>query len=218
MKIAHSLAKILVKRPKTVLLIYTIITIVIGLQIQNVYMQSDLTMFLPQNDPTIQLWNKINQEFQIGSTIIIYVEADDIRDPYILHEMDRMGTKINTYELDKGKTDGIFSVSSIAQLIKEENAKPELPGGLGGTGKYEIPDDPELINTYMARIQSREGTLFLNSYKVAVIIYQLSNTADELQILENIKAALVKEARYSTMTVTGTLAMQEAMREHNPSP
>ena len=214
MNIAHSLAKILVKRPKTVLLVYTIITIVIGLQIQNVYMQSDLTMFLPQNDPTIQLWNKINQEFQIGSTIIIYVEADDIRDPYVLHEMDRMGTKINTYELDKGKTDGIFSVSSIAQLIKEENAKPELPGGLGGTGKYEIPDDPELINTYMARIQSREGTLFLNSYKVAVIIYQLSNTADELKILENIKAALEKEARYSTMTVTGTLAMQEAMREN----
>jgi len=44
------LAKILVKRPKTVLLVYTIITIVIGLQIQNVYMQSDLTMFLPEND------------------------------------------------------------------------------------------------------------------------------------------------------------------------
>ncbi len=35
MKIAHSLAKILVKRPKTVLLVYTIITIVIGLQIRN---------------------------------------------------------------------------------------------------------------------------------------------------------------------------------------
>ena len=38
--------------------------------------------------------------------------------------------------------------------------------GLGGTGKYEIPDDPALINTYLARIQSTEGTLFLNSYQV----------------------------------------------------
>jgi predicted RND superfamily exporter protein len=61
MKIAHSLAKILVKRPKTVLLVYTIITIIIGLQVRNVYMQSDLTTFLPQDDPTLQLWNKINQ-------------------------------------------------------------------------------------------------------------------------------------------------------------
>ncbi|DAC73146.1 MAG TPA: hypothetical protein DSN98_01720 [Thermoplasmata archaeon] len=213
MKIAHSLAKILVKRPKTILLVYTIITIIIGLQVRNVYMQSDLTTFLPQNDPTVQLWNKINQEFQIGSTIIIYIEADDIRDPYILHEMDRVTTKINTYELDKGKTDGIFSVSSIAQLIKEENAKPALPEGLGGTGKYEIPDDPALINTYMARLQSRQGVLFLNSYKVAVIIFQLSDNAEFLQILKNVKDAIVKEARYSTMTVTGSLAMQQAMKE-----
>jgi hydrophobe/amphiphile efflux-3 (HAE3) family protein len=213
MKIAHSLAKILVKRPKTVLLVYTIITIVIGLQVRNVYMQSDLTTFLPQNDSTLQLWNKINEDFQIGSTIIIYVEADDIRDPYVLREMDRVSTKINTYELDKGKTDGVFSVSSIAQLIKEENAKPVLLEGLGGTGKYEIPDDPELINTYMARIQSREGVLFLNSYKVAVIIFQLSDNADNNQILKNVKTALEKDARYSTMTVTGSLAMQEAMKE-----
>jgi hydrophobe/amphiphile efflux-3 (HAE3) family protein len=213
MKIAHSLAKILVKRPKTVLLVYTIITIVIGLQARNVYMQSDLTTFLPQNDPTLLLWNKINQEFQIGSTIIIYVEADDIRDPYVLREMDRVSTKINTYELDKGKTDGIFSVSSIAQLIKEENAKPVILDGLGGTGKYEIPDDSELINTYMARIQSREGVLFLNSYKVAVIIFQLSDNADTNQILKNIRLALEKDSWYSTMTITGSLAAQEAMKE-----
>jgi hydrophobe/amphiphile efflux-3 (HAE3) family protein len=213
MKIAHSLAKILVKRPKTVLLVYTIITIIIGLQVRNVYMQSDLTTFLPQDDPTLQLWDKINQEFQIGSTIIIYVEADDIRDPYVLREMDRVTTKINIYELDKGKTDGIFSVSSIAQLIKEENAKPSLPYGLGGTGKYEIPDDPDLINTYMARIQSTQGVLFITSYKVAVIIFQLSDNADYTQILNNVKATLIKEARYSTMTITGSIAMQQAMRE-----
>jgi len=213
MKIAHSLAKILVKRPKTVLLVYTIITIVIGLQVRNVYMQSDLTTFLPQNDPTIQLWNKINQEFQIGSTIIIYVEADDIRDPFVLREMDRVTTKINIYELDKGKTDGVFSVSSIAQLIKEENAKPALIEGLGGTGKYEIPDDPALITTYMARIQTWEGVLFLNTYKVAVIIFQLADNADYIEILKNVKIAIEKDAHYSDMTVTGGIAMQEAMKE-----
>ncbi|MCJ7632215.1 MMPL family transporter, partial [Candidatus Bathyarchaeota archaeon] len=213
MKIAHSLAKILVKRPKTVLLVYTIITIIIVLQVRNVYMQSDLTTFLPQNDPTLLLWNKINQEFQIGSTIIIYVEADDIRDPYVLREMDRVSTKLNTYELDKGHTDGVFSISSIAQLIKEENAKPALLEGLGGTGKYEIPDDPALINTYMARIQSMEGVLFLNTYKVAVIIFQLADNADYTEILKNVKIAIEKDARYSDMTVTGGIAMQEAMKE-----
>lgn len=213
MKITRLLANILVKRPKTVLIVFTIITILIGLQIRNVYMQSDLTSYLPNNDPTLQLWNKINKEFQIGSAIIIYVQADDIRDPYVLHEIDRVSTQINPYELDQGEQDGIVSVTSIASLIKEENAKPELPNDLGGTGKYEIPTDPTLITTYMARIQSVEGTLFLNTYKDAVIVIQLSKNASQEQILETIKTAVNKNAHYSEMTVTGGLAIQQAMQE-----
>jgi hypothetical protein len=213
MKISRSLAKILVKRPKTVLLVYTIITVVIGLQISNVYMQSDLTKFLSPDDPTLQLWNRIDQEFQIGSTIIIYVEADDIRDPYVLREMDRVSSKINIYDLDRGQTDGVFSVTSIASLIKDENAKSPLLNELGGTGKYEIPEDPVLITRYMARIQSMEGVLFINTYKVAVIVFQLAENASYHQILQDVKAAIQREARYSDMTVTGSIAMQEAMRE-----
>ena len=215
MNVVHPLAKLLVKRPKTVIIVYTIITIIIGLQVRNVYMQADLATFLPKDDPTLQLWTKINEEFQIGSTIIIYVEADDIRDPYVLREMDRISTKINTYELDKGKTDGIFSVTSIAQLIKQENAKPPLPKNLGGTGVFQIPDDPQLINTYLARLQAMQGVLFLNTFDVAVIIFQLSDEADYYQILENVKAAIGKEAHYSTMTITGSYAMQQAMRDQN---
>src|SRR4030042_2063906 len=168
-------------------------------KIRNIYMQSDLSTFLPQDDPSLLLWKKIDQEFQIGSTIIIYIEADDIRDPYVLREMDRVTTKINTYELDKGKTDGIFSVSSIAQMIKEQNARPTLPMSLGGTGKYEIPEDSALIITYLARLQASAGILFLNTYTVAVIIFQLSDNADYTQILNHVKATLAKEARYSTM-------------------
>jgi len=208
----HSIAKLIVTRPKTVLLIYTIVTVVIGLQIRNLYMESDLTQYLPQNDPSIQLWNRIDQGFQIGSTIIVYVNANDIRDPAVLREMDRVTTKVDTYKLDKGKTDGVFSVSSIAQLIKEENAKPKLPMDLGGTGKYEIPDDPDLINTYMARIQSMEGILFLTTYKDTVIIFQLADNASYTTVLNNVKAAIKKDAQYSEMTVTGGIAMQEAMR------
>ncbi|RLI63118.1 MAG: hypothetical protein DRO67_06205, partial [Candidatus Asgardarchaeum californiense] len=213
--IIRPVAKLLVKRPKTVLLIFTIITIILGSQIQNVYMVSDLTSYLPKDEPTLKLWNQINQEFQIGSAIVIYVEADDIRDPYVLKEMDRVSTKINKYDLDKGEQDGIFSVISIASLIKEENAKPSLPGGLGGTGKFEIPEDSNLISRYIARssVQAVEGTLFLNNYKIAVILVQLAEDADCSAVLENVKAAIAKEARYSDMTVTGITALQQAIRD-----
>ena len=137
------IAKILVTRPRTVLLAFTLITLLVGFQATNIYMESDLTSFLPASDPTVQLWQKMDEEFQIGSTIIIYVEADDIRDPEVLKEMDRVSSSplVNKFESDKGKHDGIFSVKSLAQYIKEENAKPVVPGGIGGTGTNEIPDD-----------------------------------------------------------------------------
>ena len=213
--ISNSVAKLFVKRPKTVLLLFTIFTAIIGVQIQNVYMVSDLTAYLPQDDPILELWEEINDEFQIGSAIVIYVEADDIRDPYVLREMDRVSTKINKYDLDKGEEDGIYSVRSIAALIKEENAKPGLPGGLGGTGSFEIPDDRNLIASYIARmeIQEFEGILFVNTYEVAVIIIQLAEDADPDVVLEKVKAAVDREARYADMTITGLAAVQHAIRE-----
>ena len=213
--IARSVAKILVGRPKTVLLIFTIISAIIGIQIQNVYMVSDITSYLPEDEPLLQLWNEINDEFQIGSAIVIYVEADDIRDPYVLIEMDRVTSRINKYDLDKGDKDGVVSVRSIASLIKDENAKPAIPGGLGGTGKFEIPEDRNLISRYIARreVQTFEGVLFVNTYKVAIIMVQLAEDADCNTVLTNVKYAIEKEARYADMTITGVTAVQEAIRE-----
>ena len=212
-----TIAKILVKRPKTVILIFTIITAIIGLQIQNVYMVSDLSGYLPQDHPSIQLWKEIDEEFQIASSIVIYVEADDIRDPYVLKEMDRVSGKVNKYDLDKGEKDSIVSVQSIAALIKNENSKPYIVGGLGGTGKFEIPEDRNLISRYIARdlIQKTEGILYVNTYKVAIIILQLSDDADYHTVLDDVEAAIDKEARYSDMMVTGLVAMQQAIQKES---
>ncbi len=212
------LAKILVQRPRTVILVYTLITIIVGYQATNIYMESDLTTFLPDDDPTVQLFSKLDEEFQIGTTIIIYVEADDIRQPEVLKEMDRVTASplVNKYEHDKGKHDGIFSVRSLAQYIKVENAKPPIPGNLGGEGIYRIPDDPTVISQYMSRltIQQIKGTLFTNTYDTAVILLQLAEDADYESIQSNIEKAIDQRGTFfSTMTVTGTIAMQNAIQK-----
>jgi len=212
------LATLLVKRPKTVILVFTIITIFIGYQATNIYMESDLTKFLPSDDPTVQLWERIDQEFQIGATILIYVEADDIRDPEVLKELDRVSSspKINPYENDNGELDGVFSVRSLSILIKEENAKPRIPGGLGGTGKKEIPDDANLISRYLTRpaVSQMKDVLYTNRYNVTVIIIQLAEDADYEGILERTKDAIEhRGTSYTEMTVTGTIAMQKAIQK-----
>ena len=216
----RSLATLLVKRPKMVILVFTIITILMGYQATNIYMESDLTTFLPKDDPTIQLWERIDQEFQIGSTILIYVEADDIRDPEVLKEIDRVSSspKINPYENDEGELDGVFSVQSLSILIKEENAKPKALGGLGGEGKKEIPDDENLISRYLTRtvVSQMKNVLYTNTYNVTVIIIQLAENANYEEILEKARDAIEhRGTHYTEMTITGTIALQKAIQKYN---
>ena len=88
------IAKLLANYPKLVVIVFTVITLLIGSQALNIYIESDLTKFLPKDDPTIKLWDEINQEFNIGKTIIILVDQTDrvydIRDPKVLIEMDEI--------------------------------------------------------------------------------------------------------------------------------
>ncbi|MEM0493071.1 MAG: MMPL family transporter [Candidatus Thermoplasmatota archaeon] len=211
--IIKRLSRVVARHPKTIILVYSIFTVIVGIGVSNIYMEADLANYLPRDDPTILLWRRIAKEFQIGSNIIVYVEADDLRDPIVLNEMDRVGSRINKYTLDRGEIDGVFSVTSLASLIKEENAKPVLPGGLGGTGKTEVPNDPSLISRYIARIQAMKGIVFTDDYRIGVIIIQLSETANYRTMLDEVKTLISKEARYSEMTVTGTVAMQDAIRD-----
>ena len=212
------LAKTLVLHPRKILILYTLFTVVIGSQATNIYMESDLTTFLPENDPTVQLWSRIDEEFQIGSIIIIYVEADDIRDPAVLQEMDRVSSSplVNKFESDKGRHDGIFSVQSVAKLIKEENAKPPGAGTTGGMGSYEIPEEDNLIFTYMSRytVQEMKGVLYTNTYDVAVILLQLAEDADYSEIQQRVESAIDhRGTTYTEMTLTGTTAMQNAIQQ-----
>ena len=212
------IARLLVERPKTVLLVFTIVTILIGIQASNIYMDSDLSQYLPKDDPTLQLWVKIDEEFQIGSTILIYVEADDVRDPYVLREMDRVGSRINKFENDKGEQDGVLSVRSLAALIKTENAKPWMIGGLGGTGKNDLDIDENLISRYLSRttVQSTKGVLFTNTYKSAVIIVQLAEDADYDEILAITQDAIDhRGTSYTVMSITGTIALRQAIQKYS---
>ncbi|PNX47542.1 MAG: hypothetical protein BV457_05495, partial [Thermoplasmata archaeon M9B1D] len=91
----RTLATLFAKRPRTVILVFTILTVLIGSQATNLYMQSDFSKYLPEDDPTLELWNRINEEFQIGSTIIILINQEgrgfnNVRDYEILVEMDEI--------------------------------------------------------------------------------------------------------------------------------
>ncbi|OGS39843.1 MAG: hypothetical protein A3K77_05265, partial [Euryarchaeota archaeon RBG_13_31_8] len=173
--------------------------------------QSDLTQYLPKDDPTIKLLMQVYDEFQIGATIIILVETDDIRNPDVLKEMDAVVSNddIDKYPNDNGQQDGIVSIQSLATYIKEENF-------YRGSGEYKIPDDEELIYTFMSRllIEKLKGTLYKDNYKLAVIVIQIADNANYEEILLKTKSSVERRGNDDTqMSVTGSIAIQRAIRE-----
>ena len=212
-------AKLLAHRPKAVLLVFTIITILIGLQASNIYMESDFSKYLSEDDPTMRLWSKINHEFQMGYTIIILIDQSDrvydIRDPKVLTEMDEIYLSIHEKPLIEGKDPGIISIRSLAALIKKENAKPPIQGG---NGENIIPTNINDIYEYMEKlsIKSMKGILYTDTYKITVMIIQLSDDANFDEILTRTKKAIENRGtKYANMTITGTVAMRDAIQKES---
>ena len=154
----RTLAKLFAERPRTVILVFTIITALIGSQAQNIYMVSDYTQYLPQDDPTLELWDRIYEEFNFGSTIIILVNQtgladNDIRSYSVLKEMDDIYKVLYENPMSAGEETGIASFRSLSVLIREENSKADtLPVEAGGGHEsYSIPLDYRDIYQYMGR-------------------------------------------------------------------
>ena len=215
----RSLATLLVRKPRTVLLTFTIITIVIGIFAQNLYMESNLSGFLPENTPELKDWDKIVEDFHMGSTIIVYIESlikgYDIRHPDVLDEMNIVCT-VDEKELDNGEIDGIVKINSVSNLIKEEHSKNPLIGDLGGGGKRGIPSDESTIRTYFSRpsLAAAKGILYTNDYKIAVIFVQISEDADYDKIIDDIQYRIDhRGGKLTEMTVTGTIAIQKAIQK-----
>ena len=215
----RSIANILANRPKTVILIFTLFTLIIGSQATNVYMVSDFSNYLPQDDPTLELWEKINDEFELGSTIIILINqtksaTNTIVNHWVLKEMDELYRMLYEYPKNEGKETGIKKINSLSKLIREENNKP-----MGvGNGVDDIPDNIDTITTYMQRstIKSAENVLYTADGKYAAMIVQLEENADYDKVLQNIKDAIEKRGtKYAQISVTGTIALQQAIQKES---
>ncbi|RKY96427.1 MAG: hypothetical protein DRQ06_01420, partial [Candidatus Hydrothermota bacterium] len=213
----RTVATIMAKRPRTVILVFTIFTVLIGLQARNLYMEADYANYLSQDDPVLRLFKEINREFKMGSTIIILINqtnrAYDIRDYEILREMDDIYRTLYEVPHTHGQKNGIVSIRSLAVLIRNENSKPAPVTLGGGNGIDDIPRDPNDISTYMARTQisSMRGILFTDDYKYAVIIIQLDDNADFDSVLSKTKDAIENRGtKFANMVITGTIAMQKA--------
>ena len=203
------IAKLLVKRPKMVLLIFTVAVFIIGSQATNLYMTSDLSVYLPKGEHTIELLEKVEQQWNLGDTMIIYVESINVLDPKVLKDIDYVTNAVNTYRHDNGEIDGVISVTSIVSLIKQENSlSPPF-----GTGKYELPTSEHLIKKYVAQIGDMRKSVLTDDLTATAVTFILTKDADGTAILGRAENA-VKTVN-TQMTLIGSLPQNVAMEERS---
>ncbi len=215
----RSIAKILSKRPHLIILLFTLFTVLIGSQAVNVQMVADYASYLPQDNPAIQLWEEIDEEFQVGSTIVILVDQTNrdppqVTYPTVLNEMDSIYRVLYEYPQIEGKDTGIISINCLSKYIREENNKRSPLG----EASDQIPDDHDTILKYMQRetIRRLKGALYTSDNKHAVMIIQLRDDANFEKILNNVENVVKNESTKDTfMKITGTIPMQKAIQKES---
>jgi len=200
----YGVSRFIVKRPKTVFILFTFFTLLIGSQALNVYMISDLSVYLPSGEPVIDLLNRIQEYWPVGSSIIVFVEADDVTEYTILKEMLEVEDQVNKYKRDNGEVDGVISTSSIASLIRNLNSK-QWPYG---RGENKLPGDRRLIDKYIAQMGESRWSFITPDKKNAAIIIQLSTTANYDKILLETENAI--KGKSAKMTLTGPLPITKS--------
>lgn len=189
---------LLLKKPKLTILIFTIITLIISLQAVNVVITSDIEVYMPSEQPSVQLLNKIRKEWPIDS-LMIYIEANNVTDISSLKEMDSIETAMNPSE---GVEDGVVYTASIASLIKDTNANIPV------IGKDEIPNNQQYVNLLMKLIPDEMKNMLVSSdYENGIIIVTTTKDADVDTLLEENIYPIVESTHKIKAFPTGMLTL-----------
>jgi len=156
MNILKNLAKIQYKYSSLIFIVTLVFTIAIGLGIQNIHLQTDLSKELPQDLDVIKLQNMVSDKFGGSDTVMILIKLNrsceiensptDIRDPRVIKMIVNLENEIK-------KESSVSSVQSVASLfVYHEN----------------VPNNIELIKRVFVKIPNSK--MFFNKDYSATIM------------------------------------------------
>jgi len=157
MNILKNLARFQYKYSFLIFAITALLTVTIGLGIQNIHLQTDISKELPQNLKVIKLQNKVSDKFGGTNTVMVLIKLDenceienapkDIRDPKVIRMITALENEIK-------KESSVSSVQSVGSFfVYPEN----------------VPDNIELIKQILTKIPN-SNMLFNKDYSATLMI------------------------------------------------
>jgi len=185
------------------IILIALLLIIVSIQgAQQIEMKSGTETFVEKNSKLYQDFDHLYLNIFFTQSIMVLVEGGDVREPELLHTIDRLEQQAQAIR-------GIVETSSAALVIKDANYQL--------TGKYEIPDRKQDIQSIVSTRSSDLEALMPDNMHTLIYIEIAGDAADEelkdiLREVEEIVAHSDLPPAYSVI-VTGDPAFNVAM-EH----
>jgi len=169
----EKLAKAVLNLKWFIIAIVFILTIILGYQIRNMQINSDVVSALPDKDPDVALFKKIGQDFGGNKIGMIILEAPEIFNNDVILDVKKLTDSI-------GLMEGIASVTSITNIIdiKSDEFGFEI-GKLINT--YNLPLSDEELRQLKQRVFKKEmfrGVVVSEDATATLIMFTLTDGAD----------------------------------------
>lgn len=166
-----------------------LLTLFFGYSLKDLTINPDIVSYFPKDDPVVELFNYIGEEYGGNQIAIIAIEADEIFQEDIIHNIQEITSDIQML-------DGVSYVTSITNVL---NIKDDEFGGIE-IGKlideYELPESLEELQEIKEYTLSKEmykGRLISEDSKTSLIVCRLDVEADKIKTAHQIKEIINKK-------------------------
>ncbi len=175
-------SRLVIKNSRIIILGTILITLVMGYYLKDLKINSDMISYLPQDDPDVELFNYVGEEYGGSSLAMVAIEADDIFNKEIIKKLSYLSSQFKLLE-------GVSFVTSLANVIdiKSDEYGMEI-GRL--INEYELPETPEELQELKNYTLSKDmyrGRLVSEDSKTTLIICKLQKEIDQVKTARQLK-------------------------------
>lgn len=184
---------------RTIIIIATIvITMILGYSIRNLKINSDIISYFPKDDPVVELFNHIGEEYGGNQLAIVALEADEIFSRVTIERIHYLTSQFKLVE-------GISYVTSLSNVLDIKKTYDGMEIG-------RLIDEHELPETQQELFELKQYTLSKDMYrgrlvsddsKTTLIICRLKEDADKIRTANNLKEIVNKSNVYEKVFYAG---------------
>ena len=158
------------------------LTIVLGYQVKNLKINSDVISSLPDDDPAASLYKKVGTQYGGNDMGMIVLETDNVFKTEVLQHVKQITDSIRI-------THGISTITSITNVIDIKNNDGGIEIGKL-LDEYNIPKSKQQLDSLKAYVLSKEmykGAIVSDDGTATLIMFTILNDADKQSVAKNVK-------------------------------